>query len=89
MTSRADDPAGRRFGLVLSDDEDRCERGCKALVSKGFDVLAFLDAGSAQAWLEEDTPEIAVIDIDGGAGRGSRLVADTLEGRGVRIVPLA
>jgi len=87
MTSRADDPVGRRFGLVLSDDEDRRERGCKALVSKGFDVLAFLDAGSAQAWLEEDTPEIAI--IDGGAGRGSRLVADTLERRGVRMMPIA
>jgi len=87
MTRPADDPVGRRFGLILSDDEDRRERGCKALVSKGFDVLAFLDAGSAQAWLEEDTPEIAI--IDGGAGRGLRLMTDTLERRGVRIVPLA
>jgi DNA-binding response OmpR family regulator len=87
MTRPADDPVGRRFGLVLSGDEDRRERGCKALVSDGFDVLAFLDAGSVQAWLEEDTPEIAI--IDDGAGRGSEIVADILERRGVRIMPLA
>lgn len=46
MTRSAYDPVGRPFGLVLSDDEDRRERGCKALVSKGFDVLAFLDAAA-------------------------------------------
>lgn len=87
MIRAPDERVARRFGLVLSDDEDRRERGCAALVSDGFDVLAFLDAGSAQAWLEEETPEIAM--IDGGAGRGTKLVADTLERRGVRMMPIA
>ncbi|AIQ93185.1 MULTISPECIES: hypothetical protein [Methylobacterium] len=87
MTSRADDPVGRRFCLVLSDDENRRERGVKSLISKSFDFLAFLDAVSAQAWLEEDTPDIAITD-DGG-GRGSRPVANTLARRGVRMMPIA
>ena len=87
MTGRLDERVGRPFGLVLSDDEDRRERSCRSLASEGFDVLAFLDAGSAQAWLDEETPEVAI--IDGGAGRGSKILVDTLEGRGVRMMPIA
>jgi hypothetical protein len=40
----------------------------------GFDVLTFLDAGNAKAWVEEETPEVA---------------ADTLEARGVRMIPIS
>lgn len=87
MTGRVDERIGRPFGLVLSDDEERRERSCKAMASDGFDVLAFLDARSARDWLEEETPEVA--NVDGAAGRGFRIVAETLEARGVRMMTAA
>lgn len=87
MTRRADERIGRPFGMVLSDDEGRRERSCRALASDGFDVLAFLDARSARDWLEEETPEVAI--VDGADGRGSEIVAETLEARGVRMMPSA
>jgi hypothetical protein len=49
MTGRVDERAGRPFGFVLSEDEDRRECIGRSLSSEGFDVLAFIDVGSAQA----------------------------------------
>ncbi|MFB0488777.1 hypothetical protein ABIE45_001363 [Methylobacterium sp. OAE515] len=49
MTGRMDERAGRPFGFVLSEDEDRRECIGRSLSSEGFDVLAFIDFGSAQA----------------------------------------
>lgn len=87
MTGLADERIGRPFGLVLSDDETRRERSCRTLVAEGFNVLAFLDAGNAKAWLEEETPEVAIVDC--GAGLGAEIVAETLEARGVRMMPIS
>jgi DNA-binding response OmpR family regulator len=87
MTGRVDERVGRPFGFVLSEDEDQRERICRSLSSEGIDVLAFLDVGSAQAWLDEETPEVAI--VDGAAGRGFEIVAEILEARGVRMMSIA
>ena len=60
MTRRVVERIRRPVGMALSDDEGQRERSCKALASDGFDVLAFLDTRSAQDWLEEVTPEVAI-----------------------------
>lgn len=87
MSGLGDERIGRTFGLVLSEDETRRERSCRLLVAEGFDVLAFLDAGNAKAWLEEETPEVAI--VDGGCGLGTGIVAETLKARGVRMIPIS
>lgn len=87
MSVRAQDRIDRSIGMVLSDDEERRERSCRALVSEGLDVLAFIDPGDAQAWLDEETPSVAMLDRS--AGRVTDAVAQTLEERGVRTLPMA
>jgi len=50
-----------------------------------YDVLGFSDAGDAEAWLDEDTPEVAIVDGDEDPRRMG--IGETLRGRGVMLIP--
>ncbi len=74
----------RPLALVLSQHGDERDRGCRLLSQKGYNVLGFADAESTAAWLEEETPEVAIIEM--GAGPRWKRVCDLLAGRGVTLI---
>lgn len=75
----------RPLALVLSRREDRRLHACLSLKDLGYDTLGFSLVEDAEAWLEEDTPVVAVVDRTG--GRGPDGVIATLRERGVPLMP--
>ncbi|MCJ2132554.1 hypothetical protein MKK69_00455 [Methylobacterium sp. J-026] len=75
----------RPLALVLSRREDRRRRACLSLKVFGYDTLGFSLVEDAEAWLEEDTPEVAIVDHTGGCGPEG--VIATLRDRGVPLMP--
>ncbi|MGU3665787.1 hypothetical protein ACLBX9_16535 [Methylobacterium sp. A49B] len=71
----------RPFALILSDRADQRDRDCCSLSDKGYDVLRFADAEDAEGWLEEETPEVAI--VDEGADPLRTGIVETLTDRGV------
>jgi hypothetical protein len=84
MIGKMDGHRRRPLALVLSREERRRDRACGALRNRGFDPLGFADAGSAEAWLEEETPVVAVLDAV--ERHGPTGIVETLEHRGVRLM---
>lgn len=74
----------RPLALVLSHRSEQRDRDCTLLSEKGYDVLGFADAESAEAWLEEDTPAVAIVEKV--ADPRQRAVLETLAGRGVMLI---
>lgn len=74
----------RPLALVLSHDGDERERDCRLLIEKGYNALGFADADSTAAWLEEETPEVAMIDAR--AGPRCQGICELLAGRGVSFI---
>lgn len=70
--------------LVLVADAVQRDRACARLSQDGYDVLGFADCENAAAWLEEETPAIAV--IDGDLIPGCSGVVNVLDERGVLLV---
>ena len=48
--------------LALSRSAARRRRACRMLERLGYDPLGFSSNKDAEAWLEEDTPEAAIVD---------------------------
>ena len=74
----------RPLALVLSQHGDERDRGCRLLSENGYNVLGFADAESTAAWLEEETPEVAIIET--GAGPRWKGICGLLAGRGVTLI---
>lgn len=74
----------RPLALVLSHDGDERDRGCRQLSEKGYNVLGFGDAESTAAWLEEETPEVAIIET--GLSPRWQHICELLAGRGVTLI---
>ncbi len=70
--------------LVLVADTVQRDRACARLSRDGYEVLGFADCENAAAWLEEETPAIAVIDRD--LMPGCSGVLNVLGERGVLLV---
>lgn len=51
------------LALCLVEDSAAREQACEALTAAGFDVLGFDDCRLAGAWLEEETPRLAVVAV--------------------------
>ncbi|GEO98132.1 hypothetical protein [Methylobacterium haplocladii] len=72
------------LALVLVASTDQRDRACARLSRDGYDVLSFADCDHAAAWLEEETPAVALI------GKGLKLscssVLDILSNRDVRLI---
>jgi len=62
--------------LVVDDDDTFRERLVRALVARGLDARGAADAKAALAIAEEDSPELAVIDLRMPDGHGLDLVRD-------------
>ena len=73
------------LALVLSHGSEQRDRHCRLLSEKGYDVLGFSDAESTEAWLEEDTPEVAI--VERAADPCQHSILETLSGRGVMLIP--
>lgn len=71
----------RPLALVLTHGAEQRDRDCLLLSEKGYDVLGFADAESAVAWLEEETPAVAIVEQV--ADLRQQAVLKTLAGRGV------
>jgi DNA-binding NtrC family response regulator len=75
----------RPLALVLSQHGDERDRGCRLLSEKGYNVLGFADAESTAAWLEEETPEVAIVDMP--VDPRQHDILETLARRGVMLIP--
>jgi DNA-binding NtrC family response regulator len=75
----------RPLALVLSHRTDGREHDCRLLSEKGYNVIAFADAESTEAWLEEETPEVAIVDMP--VDPRQHDILETLAGRGVMLIP--
>lgn len=51
----------RAFALCVSDAPGSQSSSCAVLAEAGYEVVEFVDYENASAWLEEETPEIAVL----------------------------
>lgn len=74
----------RPLALVLLHRADQRARGFHLLSEKGYNVLGFADAESTEAWLEEETPEVAIVESE--PDPRQRGILETLAGRGVRLM---
>ncbi|MGH1591115.1 hypothetical protein ACRBEV_25520 [Methylobacterium phyllosphaerae] len=74
----------RPLALVLSQHGGARDRDCRLLIEKGYNVLGFADAESTAAWLEEETPEVAIIET--GVGPRWQGICELLAGRGVTLI---
>ena len=74
----------RPLALVLSHGSEQRDRDCRLLSGKGYDVLGFADAADTAAWLEEDTPAVAIVEQV--ADPRQQAVLETLAGRGVMLI---
>lgn len=74
----------RPLALVLSQHGDERDRDCRLLSEKGYNVLGFADAESTAAWLEEETPEIAIINTE--PSPRWQGISDLLARRGVTLI---
>ena len=74
----------RPLALGLSLHGDERDRDCRLLSEKGYNVLGFADADSTAAWLEEETPEVAMIETR--AGTRWQGICELLAGRGVTLI---
>ncbi|WP_147817627.1 hypothetical protein [Methylobacterium thuringiense] len=69
---------------MLVANADQRDQACARLSRDGYEVLGFADCENAVAWLEEETPTIAV--IDGDLMPGCSGVLNVLGERGVLLV---
>ncbi|GJE52896.1 hypothetical protein GOFOIKOB_5971 [Methylobacterium tardum] len=74
----------RPLALVLSHRIEQRTRNCHLLSEKGYNVLEFADAESTEAWLEEETPEVAIVESEPDPRQQG--ILETLAGRGVRLI---
>jgi hypothetical protein len=72
--------------LVLSGSDPRRRRACRLLESLGYDPLGFSSNKDAEAWLEEDTPEAAI--VDGPCDRELEVLFGVLRARNVDLIAL-
>ena len=80
MSGRALRPLARR-ALVVADDPGEL---CADLQEAGYDPVAFESCDGAMAWLDEETPAVAVVRM-GGDPLCAELL-DELEARGAEMV---
>jgi hypothetical protein len=75
----------RPLALVFQGSADERERDCRLLSEKGYKAIEFADNVNTEAWLEEETPEVAVLGRTDYLRQGR--VIETLKGRGVMLIP--
>lgn len=51
----------RELAMVVSPSDDDREMACRELIFRGYDTVGFSDCANASAWLEEETPALAVV----------------------------
>jgi len=76
-------PAARRAPVVADDPGERREF-CADLQEAGYDPVAFESCDGAMAWLDEETPAVAVVRM-GGDPLCAELLNE-LEARGAEMV---
>lgn len=74
----------RPLALVLSHHADQRDHDCNLLSEEGFNVLGFADAEDTAAWLEEETPEIAIVERAADGRQDS--IVEALKARGATII---
>ncbi len=84
MIGLAPHPTARGRALVVADDPAERRELCGDLRRAGDDPVAFECCDGAMAWLEEETPAVAVVRTDGDRLCASLL--DELEARGAEMV---
>jgi protein-L-isoaspartate O-methyltransferase len=83
MSGRALHLTARRALVVAVDPGERREF-CADLQEAGYDPVAFVSCDGAMAWLDEETPAVAVVRM-GGDPLCAELL-DELEARGAEMV---
>jgi DNA-binding NtrC family response regulator len=84
MIGLAPHPTARDRALVLADDPAERRELCGDLRRAGYDPVAFECCDWAMAWLDEETPAVAVVRM-GGDPLCAELL-DELEARGAEMV---
>jgi DNA-binding NtrC family response regulator len=84
MSGLALRPVVRDRALVVADDPAERRELCGDLSDAGYDPVAFESCDGAMAWLDEETPAVAVVRTDGDRLCASLL--DELEARGAEMV---
>lgn len=72
------------LALVLASADKVRAAGCRAFAREGYDVIGFADCEHAAAWLDEETPAVAIVDMRASACGAALL--EILHERGVRLV---
>lgn len=84
MIGLAPHPTARGRALVVADDPAERRELCGDLRRAGYDPVAFECCDGAMAWLDEETPAVAVVRM-GGDPLCAELL-DELEARGAEMV---
>lgn len=79
------EPLRQRAMVVVPSKAER-ERACRELVTSGYDTVGFSDCANASAWLEEETPVVAIVVAD--ASRDCQAFLSELRERGTEIEQL-
>jgi DNA-binding response OmpR family regulator len=54
----------REPALIVMDDAAMREAACRDLHAAGYEPVAFVTSADALPWLEEETPQVALLDAD-------------------------
>lgn len=77
----------RQIAMVVANSDVERASACNKLIASGYDPLGFSDCANASAWLEEETPVLAVVSDDLGADCAE--LTSTLEERGLKMRPFS